>query len=202
MNGVFILAVLILGGIELVTAQIPSVCANNANLQSGECCPDNCGGSARGVCVNVSTMCNIGYDGSGLPENFTNDGRFNWPSQIFTRVCQCKGNYGGYKCSECEFGYKGDDCSIKSMRNRASITAQGFDWTNYRNQLNRSKFEIQSRYKVYTGGNLKDESNYKEVTLYNLFAWMHHYVAWSVKEKYQPDQSGKSLKLINVIHVK
>ena len=193
MPGVFILAVLILGGVELVAAQIPSVCANNANLTSGRCCPDNCGGSARGVCVDVSTICKTDYSSMGLPANFTNDGRFNWPSQIFTRVCRCNDNYDGFNCSECKFGYKGDNCNTKIERVRNSITAENFDWENYHKQLNRSKTEIQSRYKVYIGGNITDESNYKEVSLYNLFAWMHHYVAWSALEDYNPDKSGKSL---------
>ena len=172
-----ILAVLILGGVGLVAAQIPTVCANNATLQSGRCCPNNCGGSARGTCTQVSTMCKTNYDSSGLPENFTSDGRFNWPSQIFTQVCQCKDNYDGFNCSDCKFGYgPRGDCSTKNERVRKAITSADFNWTKYHEQLNRSKTEIQTRYKVYTGGSLTDESNYKNVTLYNLFAWMHHYI--------------------------
>lgn len=191
MTGVLILAVLILGGVELVSAQIPSVCANNANLASGVCCPNNCGGSERGDCVLVSTMCNIGYDGSVLQENFTKDGRFNWPSQIFTQVCQCKGNYGGYDCLDCKFGYGPRDQCREKQQERKSITAKDFDWAEYRNQLNRSKTEIQTRYKVFTGGNPKNESNYKSVTLYDLFAWMHHYVSWTAKGGYKMHESGK-----------
>ena len=38
MTGVLILAVLTLGGVGLVAAQIPTVCANNAVFQSGICC--------------------------------------------------------------------------------------------------------------------------------------------------------------------
>ena len=189
---VLILAVLLLGGVGLVAAQIPTACANNFDLQNRRCCPDNCGGSARGICTQVSTMCKIDYSSTGLRKNFTMDGRFNWPSQIFTEVCKCKDNYGGFNCSECKFGYKGDDCSTKTVRVRRSITDADFNWTNYREQLNRSKTEIQKRYKVYTGGILTNESNYKEVTLYNLFAWIHHYVSWSAMEKYQPDESGNT----------
>ena len=70
MSGVLILAVLILGGIELVSAQIPSVCANNADLQSGRCCPNNCGAASnRGGCVHVSTMCKTDYNSVPLPPN-------------------------------------------------------------------------------------------------------------------------------------
>ena len=194
MTGVFILAVLILGGVELVTAQIPSVCANNANLQNGRCCPDNCGGSTRGVCVNVSTICKTDYDSVPLPPN---DERFNWPSRIFTQVCRCNGNYDGFNCSECKFGYEGQDCNTKQAeRVRTSITENNFNWEEYRYNLSRAKTEIQSRYKVYTGGNLTNATSYKEVSLYNLFAWMHHYAAWSFKEKYEMDESGNVLHLL------
>ena len=129
-----ILAVLLLGGVGLVAAQIPTVCANNADLQSGRCCPNNCGGSARGTCTQVSSVCKTNYDSSGLPEKFTSDGRFNWPSQIFTQVCQCKGNYDGFNCSDCKFGYgpKGD-CSTKTERVRKAITSADFNWTNTTN---------------------------------------------------------------------
>ena len=196
MTGMLILAVLILGGVGLVAAQIPTACANNNDLLNGTCCPDDCGGSTRGECVHVSTMCNISYSKTGLPidapTNFANDGRFNWPSQIFNYTCQCKGNYGGYDCLDCKFGYGPRGVCNKTARVRRSITEDNFDWENYRYQLNMSKTEIQTRYKVYTGGSLTDESNYKNVTLYNLFAWMHHYVAWTAKEKYYQSESGKS----------
>ena len=183
-----ILAVLLLGGVGLVAAQIPTVCANNADLQSGRCCPNNCGGSDRGTCTQVSMMCKTNYNGVPLPPS---DERFNWPSQIFTQVCQCKGNYGGYNCSECKFGYEGQNCSTKTVQVRKSITAADFDWTEYRTQLNRAKTAPYTRYKVYAGkGSVQDEMSYKPVTLYNLFAWMHHYVAWTVQENYTMDGSG------------
>ena len=176
-----------------MTAQIPSVCANNADLQSGRCCPNNCGGNARGECVDVSTMCKTNYvHNSQQP---LNDERFNWPSRIFTQVCRCKGNYGGYDCSECKFGYGGQDCNTKQAeRVRTSITADNFNWEDYRGQLRRAKTFIQTRYKVYIGNfsgeDFKNETRYKQVSLYNLFAWMHHYVAWSHNKKYPKDGSG------------
>ena len=196
MTGVFILAVLILGGVELVTAQIPSVCANNDDLQNGTCCPDNCGGSTRGVCVDVSKICKTNYTSVPRPPN---DERFNWPSKIFTHVCRCKDNYGGFNCSECKFGYGGQDCNTKrAERVRTSITENNFNWEEYRYNLSRAKTEIQSRYKVFTGGDPKNETSYKEVSLYNLFAWMHHYVAWSLKENYTMDESGNVLHFIDI----
>ena len=57
-----------------MAAQIPTVCANNADLQCKVCCPNDCGGSDRGTCVNVSTMRNTDYSITELPTCFTNDG--------------------------------------------------------------------------------------------------------------------------------
>ena len=200
---VLLLAVLILGGIELVAAQIPSVCANNDDLQNGTCCPDNCGGSTRGECVNVSTMCKTDYVYNSQQQQPPNDERFNWPSRIFTQVCQCKGNYGGYDCSECKFGYGGDDCSEKVKNKRTSITADNFNWEEYHNHLRRAKEAIQSRYEVYTGGNLTNATSYKEVSLYNLFVWMHHYATYTALEtKYPTKDSSGNLKIIVPVHLK
>ena len=190
MSGVLILAVLILGGIELVSAQIPSVCANNADLQSGRCCPNNCGGSARGECVDVSIMCKTDYETVGVPKN---DERLNWPSNIFNFTCKCNGNYGGYDCLECKFGYEGSDCSEKQKRKRGSITSDSFIWEDYHNQLMIAKDRNQTRYKVFTGGDHKDEMNYQNVSLYNLFVWMHHYATYTLEDEYPKDGSGNFL---------
>ena len=144
--------------------------------------------------VDVSTICKTDYSSMGLPASFTNDGRFNWPSQVFSQICQCKGNYGGYDCSECKFGYKGQNCTTKTMRVRKSITAADFNWTEYHSQLNRAKRQNQTRYKVYTGGNITDESSYKEVTMYHLFVWLHHHATrtalMNLSNSYNASQSG------------
>ena len=45
------------------------------------------------------------------PGTDNTDFRYNWPTQIFQRVCQCNGNFGGYDCMSCTRGYTGDNCS-------------------------------------------------------------------------------------------
>ena len=47
------------------------------------------------------------------PGNGNTDFRYRWPTQIFERVCACKGNYGDYNCMRCKHGYTytGDNCS-------------------------------------------------------------------------------------------
>ena len=197
-RNIFIAAV-ILGGVSVVQvgAQIPAVCANNANLKARECCPNTpsgvCGGN-RGSCVNVNTLCKTDYDSSMLPNSvtyYTTDGRFNWPSQIFERVCQCHGNYGGYDCLDCKFGYGESDCNTKlPNRVRQSIAILP-NWSAYREQLRKAKHEPYSRYKVYIGGDLLEEASYVNVSLYDTFAWTHHYVSRTQVSSYPKDESGK-----------
>ena len=211
MFGNVFVAAIILGGVSVVQvgAQIPAVCANNANLQARECCPTTpsgvCGGS-RGSCVSVSTLCKTDYDNPMLsssddPNNdYTTDGRFNWPSQIFDRVCQCNGNYGGYDCLDCKFGYGGNDCNNKlTNRVRRSIATLSDDWPAYIEQLKKAKHRPYSRYKVYIGGNLQNEASYVNVSLYDTFAWIHHYVSRTHRVlDYNKDQSGKDVILLYI----
>ena len=212
LRSIFVAAV-ILGGVSVVQvgALIPAVCANNANLQARECCPTTssgvCGGS-RGSCVSVSTLCKTDYDNPMLSSsddldtymNYTTDGRFNWPSQIFDRVCQCHGNYGGYDCLDCKFGYGGDDCNTKlPNRVRRSIADLSDDWPAYINELKKAKHGSYSRYKVFTGGNLQDEASYVNVSLYDTFTWIHHYVSRThLVSGYNKNQSGKDMMLLYI----
>ena len=205
LRSIFVAAVILVGvSVVQVGALIPAVCANNASLQAHECCPTTpsgiCGGG-RGSCVNVSTLCKTNYDISMLSfyndsskyMYYTTDGRFNWPSQIFDRVCQCHGNYGGYDCLDCKFGYGGDDCNTKLPNRVRRSIADLSDWSTYRDQLSKAKNGSYSRYKVYIGGGLQDESRYVSVSLYDTFAWVHHYVSRTQIKEYGKYQSGKVL---------
>ena len=203
-GNIFIAAIILVGvSVVQVGAQIPAVCANNANLQARECCPTTpsgvCGGS-RGSCVSVSTLCKTDYDSSLLSSSdnpnmyFTEDGRFNWPSQIFERVCQCHGNYGGYDCQECKFGYGGNNCNTKLQNRFRKSIAKLSDQSVYINQLKKAKHGPYSRYKVYIGGNLQNEASYVNVSLYDTFAWIHHYVSRTHRVlDYNKGQSGKDV---------
>ena len=215
LRSIFVAAI-ILGGVSVVQvgALIPAVCANNASLQARECCPTTpsgvCGGS-RGSCVSVSTLCKTDYSSPMLSSSedpnmyFTDDGRFNWPSQIFERVCQCHGNYGGYDCRECKFGYEGNECNTKLPNRVRTSIADLSDWSTYRKQLSKAKHEPYSeRYKVYIGGNLTDEASYVNVSLYDTFTWIHHYVSRTQVSNYSIDESGKDMIdiITNVIIMK
>ena len=52
----------------------------------------------------VQIVCN--ESGNGL--NWPLDVRCQWPLRVFEKVCKCNKGWGGYDCSECDFGYIDD----------------------------------------------------------------------------------------------
>lgn len=86
----------------------PSTCTN------GTCCSYYndaiCGGSERGTCVNVSSVCDTSTEALGI--------QLTWFTNHYTTVCQCSGNYYGAACESCAAGYEGDDCMTKSTLNQ------------------------------------------------------------------------------------
>jgi len=163
-------------------AQIPIPCATFDALTERKCCltptsagendPGPCGVNVgRGSCQKVSIA----------NSTFTDDVRINWPIGYFNRTCVCSERFGGYDCGECSFAYIGSDCSRKVLRNRVSITTlTDGEWKEYRNAL-RTARTTPSRYMVVTTtltGNVQDliDSMVKP-TIYELFVWMHHYMA-------------------------
>ena len=171
-------------GILLVSrlgkAQIPEPCANAANFTNRECCPTPNIGSDAGPCgsnFNRGECVNIGLESIGDP-------RDNWPRFYFTRICMCNtsssSNYGGYDCGECAFGYRGPNCDQKYIRPRRSASSlSDLEWSTYIDQLRMAKFNFTSRYRVITApppANL-EELETVPLTVYDLFAWLHHYAA-------------------------
>ena len=102
------------------------------------CCPDvqpngECNGISRGECVDISNddpwdrhcadladerlrsetnkYCKTLNFFRKRPDTNRTDFRYNWPAQVFTHVCKCKGNWAGYDCSRCKRGYSGNDCT-------------------------------------------------------------------------------------------
>ena len=127
-------------------AQLPKACTTEE--YTGKCCPDvvpngECNGISRGECVDISNSdpwdrycANLSNESlrnetnkycktlkflRERPDTNKPDFRYNWPAQIFTHVCKCKGNWAGYDCSRCKRGYNGTDC-----QNRTSVVRKSF----------------------------------------------------------------------------
>ncbi len=110
-----------------VYSQFPAVCNDQTLLDTKTCCPDNCGGSTRGSCMNITqtvvdqwnnanqSIVDLLKNSFTIPEKNTADSRYRWPTVVFEKVCNCSGNYGGYNCLECDFGWTGDNCQMRKV---------------------------------------------------------------------------------------
>ena len=105
--------------------QFPATCNNPESLQTKTCCPNNCGGPTRGSCENITAqvaaqweladpvITNILKRAPDLPQKGTADARYLWPTVVFERICVCTGHFWGGDCTECNFGWTGDDCNTQ-----------------------------------------------------------------------------------------
>ena len=127
--------------------------------------------------MDIGTVCN-----QFSPEFSGDDVRSNWP-HYFTMVCKCYNNSGGYDCGDCEFGWKGDDCLVNETRRRLPIEdIPDTEWIAYKNTLFEAKRTISTRYVVLADDAVPGDANAvinstRNITIYDLFVWYHHYVA-------------------------
>ena len=188
------LLLLVIPSCCLIQAQIPKDCAATGST----CCPTptiegatKCGNNlGRGECLSVSSQCYTEYTDNGDP-------RLNWPSYFFDKICHCNGRYSGFDCGECKFGYEGKDCNKKSkLRKRRNIMdMNNLEWEDYNNKIIRSKIAKESRYVVVV------DKKPVSISLYNMFVWMHHYVAKDNKEKYDEQGSGMLYIIIDANNI-
>jgi hypothetical protein len=142
-----------------------------------ECCPilsgkGKCGvQDGRGECSEINAT-------SVDDSTSVRDG---WP-YYFTHVCKCTGNYAGYDCGRCKYGYYGEDCSNFNVMERRSISEfSPDDWKKYVDILNKSKMH-NSDYMVFLKEPEQKPYDIPQlqptpINLYDLFVWQHHYAA-------------------------
>ena len=181
--------------LPVVWAQFPAVCNTQDSLSTKTCCPDNCG--SRGTCVSIreevesswdsanATIVNILHGMPGWPQ----DVRYQWPLKIFESVCSCDEGWGGYDCSQCDFGYIGNndgECVKRSSsqllvrRNFVDLSEQ--DQLNFIKLLEAAKNQEVKEWAAITS--VPDEASdyYKlqNVSTYDMLVFTH---LLSIKEK-------------------
>ena len=176
--------------------QFPAACTDNANNGIKVCCPSDCSGPDHGTCKSIvgtesADWSRIQEPGSKVVEQVNQvgevygkvDSRYQWPMEVFTSVCECRGNYAGPDCSECDFGYEMDsngNCQkLSSLRERKSITAlSAQERMDLIKVLNESKNERQSDYKWAVIVEEPDHATrsglrLENVATYDLFVYQH-----------------------------
>ncbi|KAA8586901.1 tyrosinase [Etheostoma spectabile] len=166
--------------------QFPRLCATREALRTKECCPSwegdgsPCGASSgRGFCRDVEVSDQP--DGPQYPFSGLDD-REKWPLVFYNRTCQCAGNFMGFNCADCKFGYFGVNCNDRRKSLRRNIfhlsRAERLRLMSY---LNLAKQTTSRDYVVATGTyqEMENGSNpmFADVSLYDVFVWMHYYVS-------------------------
>ena len=160
--------------LSVARAQIPTVCADQNSLENLICCPVTedgvCGEEAnRGACVSLDFP---NYD------NETSDVRVNWP-HYYTQICQCSGNFGGYDCSRCDFGYFGPDCDQFQVLPRPPVRdLSDEDWSDLIDILKMSR-DFDSGYSAVLEESCPGNASIPttSLTVYEYYTWVHHYTA-------------------------
>lgn len=176
--------------LQLITAslsQFPRPCANSEGLRTKECCPvwdgdsSACGAlSGRGFCTDVEVSDEP--HGPQYPHTGIDD-RERWPLAFFNRTCRCIGNYGGFDCGECKFGYWGSNCAeYRELVRRNILTLSTAEQQKFISYLNLAKTTISAAYVISTAtraemGDNGERPMFSDINTYDLFVWMHYYVS-------------------------
>ena len=185
---------LLLAVLPLAWAQFPAVCNNEESLNNKICCPNNCG--SHGTCTNIVAEFSIEASWNTAKTTIVNlvrnmkpqDVRYQWPTRVFEQACVCDPGWGGYDCSECDFGYvlngagtgcvKSTNQQLLMRRNFRTLTDQ--QKREYIMVLRESKneAEIDKRWAVVIEEPMDNGGKFKlqNVATYDMFV-VHHFLA-------------------------
>ena len=128
---------------------------------------------------------------SKVCDGMRRDIRCQWPIRVFEKVCVCNDNWGGYDCSQCDFGYiineAGDRCEKRNAnqllvrRNFVDLTKE--EQLNYVKVLKRAKNEPVKKWSVVVDEPNDDSGRVtlQDVSVYDMLV-VHHFLATREKD--------------------
>ncbi|KAG8561774.1 hypothetical protein GDO81_015472 [Engystomops pustulosus] len=164
----------------VVQSQFPRSCTTSSALESKTCCPlwtddSPCGSqSGRGECRNVVVFTPLA---AGRVRQYDDD-RLDWPRFYYESTCKCFGNYSGYNCGQCKYGYTGDKCERQNTVIRKEIRQLSFlERKKFFSYLALAKTTKSTDYVILTTGDRHHRDTYRfvDASIYDIFAWIHYY---------------------------
>ncbi|CAJ0960675.1 unnamed protein product [Ranitomeya imitator] len=173
----FSFIVILTFSLGFVEGQFPRVCTTEASFRTKSCCPlwkdkSPCGSlSGRGRCKDW-----IASSGEKIPQY--NDDRLDWPRHYYDYTCECFGNYSGFDCGDCKFGFHGEKCDRKKIVLRREIRELTvLEQKRLFSYLALAKTTKSQDFVVLSTGDRYHRETYRfvDASLYDVFVWMHYY---------------------------
>ncbi|XP_073525047.1 tyrosinase-like [Phyllobates terribilis] len=169
---------LVLLGISSAAAMFYRECVENVSSFPVVCCPmykgSMCGSALnRGSCLPVASSRTVS------DPDVTIDDRNTFPSHYFTHTCQCKANFIGENCGQCDFNRYGDNCEYQNTVTRREIRELSEkDRHQYFAQLHQCKSKIDPDYVILVSGDRFRSKAYefRPASYYDIWCYVHNYI--------------------------
>ncbi|XP_065184385.1 tyrosinase-like [Sycon ciliatum] len=203
---------------HFVLSQFPVECLDDTSLANRKCCPTvsigganhDCGGPGRGSCKSIpDSHCHTETSSDPadilayLKNTTYEPSRYPWPNRVFTQVCECEGDWAGYNCDECKFGYvrtpMGQGGVAQCVKRQTPLVRRNFLTLSPSERDQVQNVVAASRNRTGAGksrfGVLVDESHFPgtpgtsspsqltsadfktDISTYEFMAWIHYFAA-------------------------